>query len=155
MNREQIVMQYRRIHAYARLAAMDDAAYRDMLMDRYGVRSSKALSGRQRYDLEKSLESLAHGKVKKYQDLKEREDKATPRQLRAIEAMWASVSRMPSARERRAALDAFCFRIAGVSVLRWISKKDVRAIMAALSAMGAARPEEYVKQHTTMEANHG
>ena len=153
MNREEIVARYRRIHAYARISGMDDAAYRDYLRDRYAVRSSKDLDPRRRAELERDLKELARGRADRHLAMQDRAAcAATPRQLMAVEAMWRTVSRADRADERRKALDAFCHRITGVRFAGWMSKRDVRAVMAALVEMGATRPENYNQQK---EANHG
>ena len=138
--------QYRQIHGLARLLGMTDDAYRDMLFDRYSVRSSKDLSPGQRFALIKSLREQAHGNVQKFSDLSTRsKHKATPSQLRAIEAMWAKVSRADSTKSRKKALNAFCKRLTGVSVITWIGKDDAKVLIKAIHAMGADTPEEFKK----------
>ena len=64
--------QYRQIHGLARLLGMTDDAYRDMLFDRYNVRSCKDLSSEQRFALIKSLREQVHGNVQKFSDLSAR-----------------------------------------------------------------------------------
>jgi len=136
--------QYRQIHGLVRLLGMNDEAYRDMLRDRYQVESSKQLSTQQRSSLIKSLREQVHGKVQKFNELSGRaKHKASPAQLRAIEAMWAQVSRAETPEDRRKALNAFCKRLTGVEVVTWICKDDAKVLIKAIHAMGAQSPEEF------------
>jgi ribonuclease HII len=136
--------QYRQIHGLVRLLGMNDEAYRDMLRDRYQVESSKQLSTQQRSSLIKSLREQVHGKVQKFNELSGRaRHKASPAQLRAIEAMWAQVSRAETSEDRRKALNAFCKRLTGVEVVTWICKDDAKVLIKAIHAMGAQSPEEF------------
>ena len=136
--------QYRQIHGLVRLLGMNDEAYRDMLRDRYQVESSKQLSTQQRGSLIKSLREQVHGKVQKFNELSGRaRHKASPAQLRAIEAMWAQVSRAETSEDRRKALNAFCKRLTGVEVVTWICKDDAKVLIKAIHAMGAQSPEEF------------
>ncbi len=136
--------QYRQIHGLVRLLGMNDEAYRDMLRDRYQVESSKQLSTQQRSSLIKSLREQVHGKVQKFNELSGRaKHKASPAQLRAIEAMWAQVSRAETSENRRKALNAFCKRLTGVEVVTWICKDDAKVLIKAIHAMGAQSPEKF------------
>jgi len=138
---------FKTIHGLARLLGLNDEAYRDMLNDRYHVRSSKELNPQQRFQLIKELREKVHGNVQKFNDLMERKKHlATPRQLRAIEAMWAQVSRASTAKDRSKALNAFCKRLTGVEVITWICKDDAKIIIKAIQAMGAKSPEQFKQQ---------
>ena len=142
--------QYRQIHGLVRLLGMNDEAYRDMLRDRYQVESSKQLSTQQRSSLIKSLREQVHGKVQKFNELSGRaRHKASPAQLRAIEAMWAQVSRAETSEDRRKALNAFCKRLTGVEVVSWICKDDAKVLIKAIHAMGAQSPEEFNRNKNT------
>ena len=142
--------QYRQIHGLVRLLGMTDEAYRDMLRDRYQVESSKQLSTQQRSSLIKSLREQVHGKVQKFNELSGRaKHKASPAQLRAIEAMWAQVSRAETSEDRRKALNAFCKRLTGVEVVTWICKDDAKVLIKAIHAMGAQSPEEFNRNKNT------
>lgn len=142
--------QYRQIHGLVRLLGMNDEAYRDMLRDRYQVESSKQLSTQQRSTLIKSLREQVHGKVQKFNELSGRaRHKASPAQLRAIEAMWAQVSRAETSEDRRKALNAFCKRLTGVEVVTWICKDDAKVLIKAIHAMGAQSPEEFNRNKNT------
>lgn len=142
--------QYRQIHGLVRLLGLDDAAYHDMLRDRYQVESSKQLSTQQRSSLIKSLREQVHGKVQKFNELSGRaKHKASPAQLRAIEAMWAQVSRAETSEDRRKALNAFCKRLTGVEVVTWICKDDAKVLIKAIHAMGAQSPEEFNRNKNT------
>lgn len=142
--------QYRQIHGLVRLLGMNDEAYRDMLRDRYQVESSKQLSTQQRSSLIKSLREQVHGKVQKFNELSGRaKHKASPAQLRAIEAMWAQVSRAETSEDRRKALNTFCKRLTGVEVVTWICKDDAKVLIKAIHAMGAQSPEEFNRNKNT------
>ncbi|WP_295099700.1 regulatory protein GemA [uncultured Fibrobacter sp.] len=142
--------QYRQIHGLVRLLGMTDEAYRDMLRDRYQVESSKQLSTQQRGSLIKSLREQVHGKVQKFNEFSGRaKHKASPAQLRAIEAMWAQVSRAETSEDRRKALNAFCKRLTGVEVVTWICKEDAKVLIKAIHAMGAQSPEEFNRNKNT------
>ena len=134
------------IHGLARLLGLNDEAYRDMLNDRYHVRSSKELNPQQRFQLIKELRVQVHGNVQKFNELGKRKFKASPKQLRAIEAMWAQVSRATNSADRRKALNAFCKRLTGVEVITWICKDDAKILFKAIQAMGAKSPEQFKQQ---------
>ena len=137
---------YKTIHGLARLLGLNDEAYRDMLNDRYHVRSSKELNPQQRFQLIKELRVQVHGNVQKFNELGKRKFKASPKQLRAIEAMWAQVSRASTAQDRSKALNAFCKRLTGVDVITWICKDDAKILIKAIQAMGAKSPEQFKQQ---------
>lgn len=137
---------FKTIHGLARLLGLNDEAYRDMLNDRYHVRSSKDLNPQQRFQLIKELREKVHSNVQKFNDLGKRKFKASPKQLRAIEAMWAQVSRAETSADRRKALNAFCKRLTGVEVITWICKDDAKILIKAIQAMGAKSPEQFKQQ---------
>lgn len=138
--------QYRKIHGLVRLLGMTDDAYRDMLRDRYGVQSSKELTPQSRAALIRLLAAQVSEKARNFNDLKDRQKhKASPAQLRAIEAMWAKVSRAETSEARKKALNAFCERLTGVSCIQWIGKADAKTLIKALVAMGATPPEQFNK----------
>lgn len=149
----------RSLHAMAHLLGMDDSAYRDLLRDNYGVASSKELSNAQLQALGRSLQSQLHSNTnrKRFSDLKPRpNDKATPAQIRAIEAMWMTVSNRPTTEEKRQALNAMCHRITGIQSVRWISKRNAQDLIKAIQSMGAQTPEQYNRsQNQNKEASHG
>lgn len=137
---------FKTIHGLARLLGLTDEAYRDMLDDRYQVRSSKDLNPQQRFQLIKELREKVHSNVQKFNELGKRKFKASPKQLRAIEAMWAQVSRATNSADRRKALNAFCKRLTGVEVITWICKDDAKILFKAIQAMGAKSPEQFKQQ---------
>lgn len=139
---------FKTIHGLARLLGLNDEAYRDMLNDRYHVRSSKDLNPQQRFQLIKELRVQVHGNVQKFNELGKRKFKASPKQLRAIEAMWAQVSRATNSADRRKALNAFCKRLTGVEVITWICKDDAKILFKAIQAMGAKSPEQFKQTKT-------
>lgn len=140
---------YKAIHGLARLLGLNDDAYRDLLDDRYHVRSAKELNPQQRFHLIQELRAKVHDNVQKFSELGKRKLRATPKQLRAIEAMWAKVSRADNSKERAKALDNFCHRLTGVMSIRWITPTDAKTLINAIQAMGAQTPEQYKQTQTT------
>ena len=144
------------IHSLAHLLRLNDEVYRDMLYDLFGVRSSAALKRAQRYTLIQTMRGKLGPTLQRHIDLSKRhETKATPAQLRAIEAMWSVVSRAETPEMKKVALDSFCETLVGVRFLRWIDKDDAKKLIRAIEAMEAQKPEDYNKQHNTTEASHG
>jgi len=140
------------------LLGMDEAGYRDLLRDNYGVESSKKLTAPQLQALGRSLQSQLNGKStrKRFSDLGDRNrDKATPAQIRAIEAMWMGISTQPTTEDKRKALDAMCLRITGVRSVRWIGKRQAQDLIKAIQSMGAKSPEQYNRTYNQQEASHG
>lgn len=139
---------FRRIHGLVRLLGMNDEAYRDMLKDKYGVESSKDLPPQSRFALIRHLQAQVATNAQNFADLEDRKmNKATPAQLRAIEAMWLQVSKAETLNARRAALNNFCKRLTGVQFLKWISKADAKVLIKAIHAMGAKTPDEFNEEH--------
>ena len=143
---------YSRIHALAAAVPLDDAEYRNMLHDLYGKRSSKALTLCQQRDF---IDILC--KQIKARQKRRNPEMATPRQLNAIKAMWANVSRAETAEAKDIALLKFCKRITGCERPEWLRKTDVRKLIKALEKMGASTPEQWNQKQPTsqQEDNHG
>ena len=139
--------QIKVIHALKNALQMSESAYRQVLVNRYGAVTSKALNVDEAADLIAYLEDMAveagvwepYARKKKYEDLKGRPYMATPKQLRMIEAMWKDVSRHKRTKEREAALRAFLKRIVGVDDLRFLEDWQVPKVVEALRAMRDAR----------------
>jgi phage gp16-like protein len=132
------------IHALAATLRLGDCEYRDMLYDLYGKHSSKELTPLQQAELvgilQKQLKPKSGGK---WSGLKRSNpEMATPRQLRAVEAMWGAVSRA-EAKGREQALLKFIKRITGCERLEWLRKADIRKLIKAMEAMGANAPERF------------
>lgn len=133
------------IHTLKAKLGMDDAAYRGLLHQMFGVASSTALSWREADDLITELRRKG-GEVppevpvqerapRRWADLDNRPGMATGAQCRMIEAMWAEVSRMPTADERERALWSFLRRICGVDHFRFLKRWQVQKVVAAIEAM--------------------
>jgi len=133
--------QIKKIHALKNVLGMDDETYRDMLWSRYKVETSKRLSKSQACELIDWLERNAietgvwEKRRQRFSHLKNREDMASPKQLRMIESMWRDVSYKRTDEERSRALRKFLFRIVGVSDLRFLERRDVQKVVKALQAM--------------------
>lgn len=126
------------IHTLTKQLGICDDHYRDML-SAFKVSTSKALSDADAETFISNLRRLvpnaggyAH---KKYDNLPVRPGRASPAQLRKIEAIWKTVSRQPNAASRKTALDKFCKRILGIESILWIEHDQVNKIIKAMMAM--------------------
>lgn len=129
-----------------KLLALDDDVYREMLLNRYGVESSKELTSNEITELINSLRDKAKqiGVFKpkasfnkyKYNNLANRDKKmASPAQLRKIEAMWIERTRAITRTEQAKALKTFILRITGKENISFLTAVDVRKIIKALENM--------------------
>ena len=90
------ISQIKKIHTLKNLLGLDDDLYREMLMS-FGVCSSKDLTFTEAKVLLDILETRAVERniwkklPKKYDDLSQRDDMATPPQLRMIKALWTEI----------------------------------------------------------------
>ena len=133
------------IHTLTAKLGMDDDAYRGLMQQMFGVSSSTGLSWREADDLITELRRKG-GEVppevpvqerapRRWSELDGRPGMATAAQCRMIEAMWAEVSRMPTADERERALWSFLRRIVGVDHFRFLKRWQVQKVVAAIEAM--------------------
>lgn len=131
--------QIKAIHAAIGKLGLDDADYRAMLHQRFGVPSCKSLTWRQAEALLDALNGTQRTTVPaplpRWAELDGRPGMATGAQCRMIEAMWAEVSRAPDAAARERALWSFLFRIVGVSHFRFLKCWQVQKVVAAIEAM--------------------
>lgn len=139
--------QITKIHALKNAIGLDDAAYKDMLDERFGVTSSKKLTAKQAAfiigDWEKKATDAGswkpHPGRKRFQEFKGRSQHlATPRQMRMVRAMWDQVARAPKD-QRDTALDKLLRRVVKRDSINFLRKTDVAAVVEALEAMGAKK----------------
>lgn len=133
------------IHQLASLLGIPKDVYKEMLLNSYNVDSSKDLSFEQAGELIKSLkkdaitaglwENKKSFQKHKYNNLAGREDMATPKQLRMIEAMWADYSVMRDKDQRAKALRSFLNNRFGVSDMTFVDKKTASKLIFALEKM--------------------
>lgn len=133
--------QIKKIHVYKSKLKMSDADYRERVQLIHGSSTTcKDLTSDQAGELMKDMEFVAYMNGvemvpgMKYEELAHREDMATPKQLRMIEALWKDVSHQKKSVERSRALRTFLQRF-GVSDIRFINQPSVHAIIAALKNM--------------------
>ncbi len=138
--------QVKMIHTLKSKLGISEGDYR-VVLEKYGVKSSKALSyGKANHLIDRLAEEGEKMGVwkrkypnrrrrQKYNDLAGREDMATPAQLRMVEAAWADVSRMRNAEARQRALLKFCKRITKKAKMEWLNHRDIEKLMAAINAM--------------------
>lgn len=138
--------QIKLIHTLRSAMSMDEDTYRAVLIEAFGVDSSKDLSfseaeGIIRY-FEKEAVSLGvwiqRNREGKYNGLKGREGFATPAQLSLIEGLWKKVSRVDPS-DQDDALRSFVKRQAGVSDLRFLKGPDASKVIGALRSMLAKK----------------
>jgi len=132
--------QLRVIHGLVRQLGMEDDDYRAMLYRDFQVNSSKHLSDdHARLLILRLRERLGYTSgVKKFEDMAGRPGKATPAQLRMLEAMWKDVSKMHGRRQREDALEALLKnRLNLKGGLAWLDKRDVQRVVKLLKAMKA------------------
>ncbi|QSV44908.1 regulatory protein GemA [Geobacter benzoatilyticus] len=133
------------IHTLKTRLGMDEESYRALLQEFGGVESSKELSWFQADELIDEMKRKAgqkpqvNHKGKRHRSLEGRAGMATPAQLRKIEAVWAEVSRVEDPEERAKALRSFVGKIAQVSDLRFLDRRGVAKVIAALTAMQKRR----------------
>ena len=126
---------------------------RARLREDYGVNTCKKLSSTQAGELIRDLELLAEGmgldvgdrrKRTRRREWARRPGMATPAQLRKIEAMWADVSRQPTAGAKRKALGAFLEKRFGVSDLRFVTHEMPSKIIHTLETMKKQKQVERI-----------
>ena len=141
------------IKGFQNSLGIDDGTYREMLFYQFKVESSKQLTEKQakQFISELKVKAIAAGVYKgggaasklrnkgKYQNLANRENFATDAQLRLISYLWSTVSRMETEKERDEALNSFLHRIIGVEAIRFVLKKDVNKVVAAIRNMEKIR----------------
>jgi hypothetical protein len=132
------------IHSLKNSLGWDDELYREILDDRYGKGSSKELSHIEAKNFISTFETRAvemgvWKKKNKKTSVKSdnRDEFATEKQIKLIQALWGQVSTTPEAEARAIALRRFLKRIVGVDDLRFLLKGDVEKVVKALEAMGA------------------
>ena len=135
--------QLRKLHGLRRALGIDDGDYRLALAERFAVTSAKDLSQRQAAVLIGGWEdqAVASGvwKATPRLDIPRRPPQfATEAQLRLVKTLFDSVARCPAS-DREVALDKLVKRIVKKERLRFLAKKDVAPMVAALEAMGARR----------------
>ena len=131
-----------------KLLNLDDDLYYEMLLNIYGVSSSKKLTLCQAKEFLNKLRDIGrkmgvfkstriHSFQKyKYNNWGQRENMATPKQLRMIEALWFKVSRQTNDTDRKNALNSFIQRIIGVQNIRFLKKTDINKLKKAMENMG-------------------
>ena len=136
--------QIKKIQTLKRALNWDDDLYREILDDRYGVKSSTKLKWWQAADFIEVFEKKAvelgvwQKQEPKHNDKRRKASHyASVRQIRLIEGLWGQVTRQTSEEDKTAALRKFIRRIVDVDDLRFVLKKDVERLVKALEQMGA------------------
>ena len=144
-------VQRQKIGYMRKLLGLDDDTYREMLFEYNGAESSKDLSV---YDANILLNKLRNNakeigvfnpkasttmKQYKYNNLGWRSNRATPAQLRKIEAMWFDVSYARDDEARQKGLNTMVKRITGKENLKFITANDVKKVIKAIEEMQKGR----------------
>jgi len=136
--------QIKKIQTLKRALNWDDELYREILDDRYGVKSSKQLTIADAANFIEVFEKKAiecgvwQKQEPKHTDKKRKASHyASVRQIRLIETLWGQVTRQTNEEDKTAALRKFIRRIVDVDDLRFVLKKDVERLVKALEQMGA------------------
>ena len=116
--------QIKKIHTLLHRFKISDQAYRELLKMHFSVDSCKKLSAKQAAFLIELLEAWQTG-----------QNRATPKQLRKIEALWNEVSRAPEGPERKKALRSFTKRQTGCDDVVMVPRDQINAIICSLVTM--------------------
>ena len=134
--------QIRRIKTLARLIGLDDDTYREILYMNFGVCSCTRLSFENANHminwLAKQAENMGVNKNSnktKFNELANRPNMATPRQLRKVEAMWKDVCQQTSIEEMKRGLRKFLEKKCNVSDLKFLDKTQVTKLIVILNDM--------------------
>jgi len=150
------LQQIKIIHTLKSKLGWDDDMYRDILQNRYNVKSSKDLSIFQAETLIEEMKKAAgqpnyakyrRSKGERFEDLGKRDEMATPNQLKMIEALWREVSRigqdtMAHEDDFRKSLNSMTKRIAGVDCIEWLKKRAASKLIKALQTMKTTQKKE-------------
>ena len=133
--------QIKKIHTLVSALGWKNEWYRDNLHGYFNVESSKDLTYHQASGyidiLKRQAVSAGVWKTPKdyYEDLSDREDMATPRQIRMLQAMWKDISTATTTEEREKGLRGMLLRIVKVEDIRFLERKDVRKMVNCFTAM--------------------
>ena len=129
-----------KIHIAKKQLGIDDAVYREILRQEFGVDSSRFLDNRQANKLIERFKSAGwqeKNTFKKFDDLGRRDVYApSPKALRKIEAMWHDIYRGNSETSH---LRQFLFKQFRVSDLRFLERHQAYQCIEALKAMAARK----------------
>ena len=134
--------QVKKIHVYKSKIGMPDADYRERVKLIHGTSTTcKDLTFEQARELLQDMEFVAYMNGidvvpgMKYEELANRQDMATPKQLRMIEALWKDVSYHKHSVERARAFRTFLLNHFNLSDVRFIEQSQVGQIVTILKSM--------------------
>lgn len=116
--------QIKKIHTLLHRFKISDQTYRELLKAQFSVDSCKKLNLKQAAFLIEILEAWQTG-----------QNRAMPRQLRKIDALWNEVSRAPEGVERQKALRAFVKRQTGCDDVVMVPRDQINALICSMVAM--------------------
>ena len=132
--------QIKKIHTLKKVLGIDDDLYREMLMS-FGVCSSKDLTFTEAKVLLDILETRAVERniwkklPKKYDDLSQRDDMATPPQLRMIKALWTEICYCKEADFVNKSLRKFLKSKFKVDDIRFLTKNKAIKVIQGIKAI--------------------
>lgn len=138
------------IHTLIAKLRLSDALYRDMIAERFpkakgkdGVYSCRYLTEMQaRLFIKELQELLKQSNYKPYEELRGRPYMATPEQLRKISALWSSVSRQKTKKDKQRALRKFLEHHFHIASETWIEDWMVGKIVYTLKIMQEQKEKE-------------
>lgn len=116
--------QIKKIHTLLHRFKISDQTYRELLKAQFSVDSCKKLNLKEAAFLIELLEAWQTG-----------QNRATPKQLRKIDALWNEVSRAPEGVERQKALRAFVKRQTGCDDVVMVPRDQINALICSMVAM--------------------
>lgn len=145
--------QIRMIKTMVRHLGIKDELYREILSSYFEVNSCKELSIDQATSfirwLNNQLNSVkswtSHNNKTRYDELNNRQNMATPKQLRKIEAMWKDVSYQKTTADRKVGLRQFLEKKCGVSDIKFLDKVEVKKVIVILENMQTRKGKTYGK----------
>ncbi len=115
------------IHVLKAKLKLSDENYRAILSG-YGVESSKDLNEKDAKDLIKRLNAVANKDNREFRYIP---DRATPRQIRKIKALWQNYSRAKT----EESLNKFVKRTTGIDRLEWLRVDDATKVILGIQKL--------------------
>lgn len=146
IDKRQIV----KLHTLISVVKATDEQYRQTLLINFGVTTCKALTYEQAEWFINALEEKAiewgvwtkHEGKDRFKNLGIRPGMANPAQLRKIEALWKTASRIRDNKKRAKALRTWLHRHFHVSDLRFLDVEKVKKVIYALEHMAMQKKGE-------------
>lgn len=132
--------QIKKIHTLKNILKLDNELYQEIL-SAYGAKSCKSLAPHLANEFIKQLEDMAVEAGlwvrpnKKFSELSNRAEMATPAQLRKIEAMWKEVAYVKDRDFIKKSLRLFLQKQFKISDLRFLEKSMVSKVIKSIESI--------------------